>query len=117
MVLAQTLPTLCCYCLSSLSIALVLSKLVPMTLALSKLAKSIKNVKGSTWTVKSLKGTKKVKVMKEHVDYTHMKKKDIPYGHYFKWIAFHNSKIKLAEQAKLNDKTKLALQIKKLIFQ
>ena len=86
-----------------------------MALALSKIAKSIKKVKGNTWTVKSLKITKKVKVMKKHVDYTNMKKKDIPYGHYFKWVEFHNNKTKLAQEAKLNE-TKLAMKTKKLIF-
>jgi hypothetical protein len=81
-----------------------------MALKLSKLAKSIKKVKGNTWTVKSLKGTKKVKVMKKGVDYTHMKKKDIPHGHYFKWIEFHNNKW----IAELNERTRLASQTKKL---
>jgi hypothetical protein len=100
MVLAQTLPKLYCYCFSSLPRALVLSKLVPMAFALSKVAKSLVNKKK-----KVLKKT----AMKKDVDYTNMKKKDIPCGHYFKWIEFHNNKF-IPEH---NERAKLANQTKK----
>ena len=51
-------------------------------------------------TPKQATGNLRVNVSRK-MEYTNMKKDDVPYGHYFKWVAFHS---KLMQQNKKQQK-------------
>ena len=58
--------------------------------------KSMKKQKQAK-SMKSMKKQEQVKCMRKP-DYTNMQKKDIPHGHYFKWVAFHSELLRLKKE-------------------